>query len=779
MAYRDEVLADSPVGYWRLGETTGTNADDETANNRDGTYTNTPTLGVTGALNGDANKAVTFTAAQSEYVTIADNNAWSANTTLSVEAWAKVTSKTTLRAVVSKGAASNFEWVIYYHNGTDRWGATIYDPAGNTYVYNNTLGPAPSTSAWYHLVFTLDTTTDTLHFYINGSDVGASTIENGSLTYGNGTSPVNIGRRGDANWYFEGSVDEVAIYSTVLSPTRIQAHYDVGVGNVTVSVPVANIDVAGVAPTVTISETETPDVPNISVAGLDATVTTTFSLTIDAPVADIAVDGLNPSVSSGSAVTVTTDPTNVAVVGVAPDTEVIGFPDVADITMAGEPADVVYSAEIQAPTADISVAGVAPALTIYNTRFFRPTSDLIVTNISTSTVGVQASSMIDEPMPANDADYVWGTAYRGGNSPLLSVGIAPESPNTFQPPIQKSGHYVRFRYKTNGGDLQFTLRLRQETGGVGDIAVGTFPTSPTWTTGVIEITPQEASRITQWNQLVIWLSFAVPTGSAYTQGTGSISQTEFEVPPYDPGQAWVDVSPPGQTIVSAPSDVIFDNGVHGASVTAPTGNITIEGQPLSGLSTGNNVQIITDVVNIAVAAPTPSLGTGDLTDIGVEPGEITVVGLQSGLTTDRNIVFLADVVDVAVVGGGNEVRTGPDAVAFRFIPETYTGLTSADAVRLSGLEFGPLLHGQEKILRFRIGNDSAMTTHFLIGAVGSNPVTDMITFSPNGYAYASTILVESIPGNGVSDVVYMKMRVGADAFVSEGSVLVQVVQTVA
>jgi hypothetical protein len=49
MSYQGEVLVDSPVGYWRLGETSGTIANDETANNLDGTYVNAPTLGVAGA----------------------------------------------------------------------------------------------------------------------------------------------------------------------------------------------------------------------------------------------------------------------------------------------------------------------------------------------------------------------------------------------------------------------------------------------------------------------------------------------------------------------------------------------------------------------------------------------------------------------------------------------------------------------------------------------------------------------------------------------------------
>ncbi len=59
MSYPSEVLALSPVVYWRLGESAGTNANDETANNNDGTYSNV-VLGQTGLLVSDANTSVKF-----------------------------------------------------------------------------------------------------------------------------------------------------------------------------------------------------------------------------------------------------------------------------------------------------------------------------------------------------------------------------------------------------------------------------------------------------------------------------------------------------------------------------------------------------------------------------------------------------------------------------------------------------------------------------------------------------------------------------------------------
>src|SRR5680860_225659 len=47
MAYRDIVLADSPVAYWKFDETSGTNANDEVSTN-DGTLVGSVTPGVAG-----------------------------------------------------------------------------------------------------------------------------------------------------------------------------------------------------------------------------------------------------------------------------------------------------------------------------------------------------------------------------------------------------------------------------------------------------------------------------------------------------------------------------------------------------------------------------------------------------------------------------------------------------------------------------------------------------------------------------------------------------------
>src|SRR5438093_4057819 len=92
-AYRDQILADQPVGYWRLGDavgsTTATNSG-SLGTNGNGTIFRNVTFGVPGALQGDNNTAANFDAAQAK---IDVPFAAALNTALfTIEAWARASS---------------------------------------------------------------------------------------------------------------------------------------------------------------------------------------------------------------------------------------------------------------------------------------------------------------------------------------------------------------------------------------------------------------------------------------------------------------------------------------------------------------------------------------------------------------------------------------------------------------------------------------------------------------------------------------------------------------
>jgi hypothetical protein len=220
VSYSREVLADAPVSYWRLGESTGTTATDSKGG-RHGTYVNGPDLGVDGALGADLDKAVTFhgTNERVEVPYADDLNP----ATFTLEAWARVDATAGFGTVASS-------WT--YVTSAAGSGFGIWADAGHCYFYvadgkTDSAVDAPITAnAWTHTVATYDGTT--MRLYING-------LLSSSRTAGyepNTLSPFSIGGAtyDGSGWgeFLDGSVDEVAIYSTALSPARIKAHYDAG-----------------------------------------------------------------------------------------------------------------------------------------------------------------------------------------------------------------------------------------------------------------------------------------------------------------------------------------------------------------------------------------------------------------------------------------------------------------------------------------------------------------------------------------------------------------------
>jgi hypothetical protein len=79
--------------------------------------------------------------------------------------------------------------------------------------------------SWHHVVFTRTKTSGALALYVDGVTAGTATASTLSL---NGPTTMNFGRIQYGANYFAGSLDEVAMYSTVLAPAAIAAHHDAG-----------------------------------------------------------------------------------------------------------------------------------------------------------------------------------------------------------------------------------------------------------------------------------------------------------------------------------------------------------------------------------------------------------------------------------------------------------------------------------------------------------------------------------------------------------------------
>ena len=224
--YVNEVIADSPALYWRLGESSGTNANDETANNRDGTYVGTPTLAAAGALNGDSNTAVDLDGTDDCITSTYDP--FAADTIRTFEGWAYRDTSSGIDAIFG-GDTGSVHPVLRLASGSND---VVFFPAVGSAAL--TWAAAwPGNGQWVHWVLVFNESAGTLNgysaetasLYINGALVSSQAIATAyNLTSGN----FCVGKRGAAADFFDGKHDEIAVYESGLSAARIKLHYDAG-----------------------------------------------------------------------------------------------------------------------------------------------------------------------------------------------------------------------------------------------------------------------------------------------------------------------------------------------------------------------------------------------------------------------------------------------------------------------------------------------------------------------------------------------------------------------
>jgi hypothetical protein len=239
--YPSEVLALQPLTYWRFSETGPFNVN----------ATNVGTLGAVdngaysdpiysqgqpGALFGSSDTAARFDGASSRIDVPFDAALNPASFT--VECWANV----------AGGAGSYRSPVTSRENASGVIaGYIFYAGAGNTWEFwtgNGTGWNALTTTAtdggvvigaWTHLVGTYDAPSLTMSFYINGALVMQRTNVTVMPVGTAGTPrPLRVGSgatEGSGTFWFNGSVDEVAVYPSVLTGAQVAANYATGTTN--------------------------------------------------------------------------------------------------------------------------------------------------------------------------------------------------------------------------------------------------------------------------------------------------------------------------------------------------------------------------------------------------------------------------------------------------------------------------------------------------------------------------------------------------------------------
>jgi len=218
--YATAVTADAPLSYWRLGESSGTTAVATGSAAVNGTYSGYHTLGTAGLITGDPNTAVSLAPVGSGTVSMGRPSALNLSRNFTIEAWIKPTAIGGLLGIISFGTGGFYIRVAAAGQITFLKSRIAGIGVGATIL---------AAATRYYVALTMDGSGNWV-IYLNGA-VDASGLT--SQTFA-GTESLQIGSddagfgSGGLQEFFDGVVDEVAIFGAALTATRISAHYAAG-----------------------------------------------------------------------------------------------------------------------------------------------------------------------------------------------------------------------------------------------------------------------------------------------------------------------------------------------------------------------------------------------------------------------------------------------------------------------------------------------------------------------------------------------------------------------
>ncbi|MCA0295768.1 MAG: PKD domain-containing protein [Actinobacteria bacterium] len=216
--YGAAVYTDHPRIYWRFGEASGTVANDASGSHSTGTYRNGPTLGRNGALP-IPNTAAGFDGSNDF---VSSDDVFNNPTVFSTEAWFRTTT-TVGGKIIGFGRnqtdnSSSYDRHVYMNNaGQLEFGVW-------TGQMNIITSPASyNDGSWHQVVAELSG--NGMKLYVDGALVGTNPQTSAEDYPGYWKVGGDV-TWNSSSWYFNGDIDEVAVYESELSAARVLAHYE-------------------------------------------------------------------------------------------------------------------------------------------------------------------------------------------------------------------------------------------------------------------------------------------------------------------------------------------------------------------------------------------------------------------------------------------------------------------------------------------------------------------------------------------------------------------------
>lgn len=228
MAYSDSVLADNPRAYWKLDETGAGTVADSSGNNHPGS------VGATGVTFGVAplvptGTAMTFAAASSARVSFdGPTSAGIVVANFTIEAWIRTTqSGASTPNICGADDGSSGRWFQFRVSTGGKLEFIVFSSAG---AASTITGSKTINDGLTHHVVGAFGSDNNVNIYVDGNQDATTVV--GPATHSTSITQFRIADRytGSETNFFDGTIDEVALYPAALSAARITNHYQTGAG---------------------------------------------------------------------------------------------------------------------------------------------------------------------------------------------------------------------------------------------------------------------------------------------------------------------------------------------------------------------------------------------------------------------------------------------------------------------------------------------------------------------------------------------------------------------
>jgi len=163
-----------------------------------------------------------------DYVSMGNPTALQITGELTVSCWVKITGSTgSNQAFIYKDAAGAGRcYKLQLQGSTDLANFTIFNGGTAFHTYSTST---INDGNWHHIVAVYTPSTSVV-IYVDGV---AETTNTSSVpaSIDNDPVPFELGRRADGVFYLQGSLDEVSVFNTALTPANVTSIYNSGVPN--------------------------------------------------------------------------------------------------------------------------------------------------------------------------------------------------------------------------------------------------------------------------------------------------------------------------------------------------------------------------------------------------------------------------------------------------------------------------------------------------------------------------------------------------------------------